>query len=103
MTARIVTSTKRVLNWDTDNFELKTYFHLNVIINNYKKGFVYGRMDTMDHAEQILDRYNNEPSFKAFVHSIINEDIEHQAKIQRIKATPYNELSSYEKRVSELF
>ena len=102
MTARIVTSTKSVLNQD-DNFEMRTYFHLNVIVNNYRQGFVYGRMDTMDHAKQILDRYNNEPSFRAFVHSIIIEGIEHQAKIQRIKTTPYEKLSSYEKTISELF
>ena len=102
MSAKIITTEEDILNWDTDQFEQKTIYHLNVIINNYKKGFIYGRMQTLAHAKQILAKYNNDASFKVYVHNSIKEDIEHQAKIERIKNTPYSDLSLYEKTVSEL-
>lgn len=102
MKAKIVTTTEYKYNFDTDRFEDVTSYHLNVVINNYKKGYIYGHMKTFDHAKQIMSRFQNDASFQKFVISIINEDIKHQEKIQRIKSTPYNELSTYEKQISEL-
>lgn len=102
MITRIVTTTENKYNFDTDKFEDVTSYHLNVVIGNYKKGFVYGHMKTLAHARQIMNRFHNDQSFKKYVIDCINEDREHQARISRIKSTRYSELSTYEKQISEL-
>jgi hypothetical protein len=80
-----------------------TTYHLSVQVSNYKKGHLYGCMSTLDHANEILARYNADPLFKQYVINFINKDIEHQAAIEKIKATPYNNLSAQQKQIAELF